>query len=269
MAEAGAGAWLDRLRIRPFFQPIVDLSTGRPLGYEVLSRATAPFGSPAVMFRMARELGLLWDLERACRAAAIEGIAGLPPRLRGSRYFLNVSPQILSDSRFVEGYTLGRLRELGLDQDNIVIEITERDTIRDYARFEALIRHYVTQGFHISLDDFGSGHSSLVMLVRSVPHFLKLDQEIVRQVERTPYKQQLVKALAAFNTSVGASLIAEGVETWSELETLMALGVRKAQGFLLARPLPEPAELEPAIRERLGEIFTRVAVPGAPAAPEG
>ncbi|HEV8578098.1 MAG TPA: EAL domain-containing protein [Thermoanaerobaculia bacterium] len=253
-----AGAWLDRLRIRPFFQPIIDLSSGSPLGYEILSRGTAPFGSPAVMFQVARESDLLWDLERACRTAALQGIAGLPPHLRGSRFFLNVSPQILSDNRFVEGFTLGMLQKLGLDQGNVVIEITEQESIRDYRRFEALIRHYVEQGFRISLDDFGSGHSSLVTLVRCVPHFLKLDHEIVRQVERTPYKQQLVKALVAFSTSVGAELIAEGVETWPELEALVALGVRHAQGFLLARPWPEPMELEPATRERLSRVVQGV-----------
>lgn len=253
-----AGTWLDRLHIRPFFQPIIDLSSGLPLGYEILSRAVAPFGLPAVMFQVARELDLLWDLERACRAAAIQGIATLPPRLRDSQFFLNVSPQILSDSRFVQGFTLGMLRNLGLNQDSVVIEITEHESIHDYARFEALIRHYVGQGFRISLDDFGSGHSSLVTLVRCVPHFLKLDRELVHQVEHTPYKQQLVKALVTFSTSVGAKLIAEGVETWAELETLVALGVRNAQGFLLARPLPQPTGLEPQILERLSRVVQSV-----------
>ncbi len=74
--------WLERLRIRPFFQPIVDLSSGLPLGYEILSRGAAPFGSPEVMFRMAKEMGLLWDLERACRTAAIQKISSLPAALR-------------------------------------------------------------------------------------------------------------------------------------------------------------------------------------------
>jgi EAL domain-containing protein (putative c-di-GMP-specific phosphodiesterase class I) len=256
-------AWLDRLRIRPFFQPILDLTSGQPLGYEILSRGTAPYGSPDVMFRVARELDLLWDLEYACRAAAIQGIAALPATLRGPSFFLNVSPQVLSDSRFVKGFTLGMLRESGLAQDDLVIEITERESIHDYGRFEALIRHYVAQGFRISLDDFGSGHSSLVTLTRCVPHFIKLDRAIVHQLERTPYKQQLVKALVAFCASVGATLIAEGVETWDELETLVAFGVRNAQGFLLARPLPVPAGLEPAIGARLSRVLQQDAGPRA------
>lgn len=249
-----AQAWVEGLAIRPFFQPILDLSTGQPLGYEVLSRGTAPFGPPEVMFRIAKELGVLWDLERACRMAALQRISTLPPRLRASRFFLNVSPQILSDPRFIEGFTLGALRELGLDQESIVIEITEKDSIHDYQRFEELIRHYEGQGFRVSLDDFGSGHSSLVTLVRCVPHFLKLDQEIVRGVERTPYKQKLVRALVAFSNSVDGKLIAEGVETWEELEALIGLGVRHAQGFLLGRPGPEPVAIESGFRERLARL---------------
>lgn len=253
--EPVVSSWVDGLAIRPFFQPIFDLSSGLALGYEVLSRGTAPFGAPEVMFGVARELGVLWDLERACRRAALEHISRLPPRLRASRFFLNVSPQILSDPRFIEGFTLGALRDLGLDQEGIVIEVTEKDSIHDYQRFEELIRHYVGQGFRVSLDDFGSGHSSLVTLVRCVPHFLKLDQEIVRGVERTPYKQKLVKALVAFSHSVDTKLIAEGVETWEELETLVRLGVRHAQGFLLGRPAPHPADIESGLRERLARLI--------------
>ena len=166
-----ARPWVESLGIRPFFQPIVDLSTGQPLGYEVLSRGAPPFESPEAMFCHAKEAGMLWDLERACRTVAIQRISQLPPRLRGARFFLNVSPQILSDARFVEGFTRGMLRERGLDQENIVIEITEKDSIHDYGRFEELIHHYVDQGFRIALDDFGSGHSSLVTLIRCVPHF--------------------------------------------------------------------------------------------------
>jgi|GEM_PF-2287614 len=109
-AVAADTPWLERLRIRPFFQPIVDLSSGLPLGYEILSRGAAPFGSPDVMFRMAKDLDLLWDLERACRTAAIQKIASLPAPLRGSRFFLNVSPQVFSDSRFIEGLNLARYR---------------------------------------------------------------------------------------------------------------------------------------------------------------
>ena len=128
-----------------------------------------------------------------------------------------------------------------------MIEITERESINDRQQFETLLRHYERQGFEIALDDFGSGHSSLVRLVRLVsssPHFLKLDKELVRDIHGHSYKQRLVRSLIGFASSVDAKLIAEGVETREELETLSHLGVRYAQGYLLARPSAEPPQLE-------------------------
>ncbi len=249
--EEQAITWLEDLTIRPFFQPILDLTSGLPLGYEVLSRGTPPYERPEAMFQRARETGLLWDLERCCRTAALHKIASLPPEARKARFFLNVSPRVLSDPRFIQGFTLDLIRELGIDQDLLVMEITEKEAISDFGRFEELIRHYSDQGFRIALDDFGSGHSSLVVLLRSLPHFIKLDQAVVRDVDRVPYKQQLVRALVGFSTSVGTKLIAEGVETWQELETLLRLGVRYAQGFLFAHPQPEPLPLPLPILDRL------------------
>lgn len=251
VSEASAATWGDGFVVRPFFQPIVDLTSGLPLGFEVLSRGTPPFEMPELMFRHARETGLLWDLERACRTAALLKIASLPPDARQTRFFLNVSPQVLSDPRFAQGFTLDLLRDLGIDQDLLVIEITENESVLDFGRFEELVHHYANQGFRIALDDFGSGHSSLVVLLRSLPHFIKLDQEVVRDVDRTPYKQQLVRALVAFSTSVGTKLIAEGVETWRELEALLRLGIRYAQGFLFAHPQSEPALPAGSVRDRL------------------
>jgi len=249
--EVPAAAWPAGVTIRPFFQPILDLTSGLPLGYEVLSRGTPPFEMPEELFRHARETGHLWDLECACRTAALLEIASLPPARRQTRFFLNVSPQVLSDPRFAQGFTLDLLRELGIDQDLLVIEITENESVLDFGRFEELVRHYADQGFRIALDDFGSGHSSLVVLLRSLPHFIKLDQAVVRDVHRIPYKQQLVRALVAFSASVGTKLIAEGVETWQELGALLRLGIRYAQGFLFAHPEPEPLPVPRAILDRL------------------
>jgi EAL domain-containing protein (putative c-di-GMP-specific phosphodiesterase class I) len=256
--------WVERLGLHPVFQPIVDLSTGQPLGYEVLSRGAHPFESPEAMFRDAERLGLLWELELGCRSAAFRRLAELPPSRRGGRFFLNVGPRILFDPRFLAELTRGRLRERGLDPGQIVIEITERDAISDYGRFAAIVRHCVAQGFQVALDDFGSGHSSLVTLIHCAPQFLKLDQAIVRGIDGAPYQQQLVKALAAFSAGVGAQLIAEGVETWPELETLVRLGVRFAQGYLLALPSLAPEGVAPAIRERLAAKGAFVREPSGP-----
>jgi EAL domain-containing protein (putative c-di-GMP-specific phosphodiesterase class I)/GGDEF domain-containing protein len=251
------------------FQPIIDTRTGSPLGWELLSRGLGPEEAPDVLFRCARAEGRLWDLERACRASAARRIAQLPAALRGATFFLNVSPDVLTDPRFRDGFTRTQLARHGLDHRQIVIEITEQGAIGDYERFEQLVRHYAAQGFRIAVDDFGSGHSSLVTLIRSRPDVIKLDREVVRALHERPYQQSLVRSLVSFATSVDTKLVAEGVETWDELETLVRLGVRYVQGFLLARPSPEPclpsvetaARLRSVMRAedaRLGENDERV-----------
>ncbi len=247
--------------IEPHFQPIVHLTTGEVLGYELLSRGSGTLRSPMALFEHARRCGSTWELERACRLAALRGIADLPDVVRGRYlFFINVSPDALENPRFVAGFTLHTVERYGLSQERIVIEITERVSISDYGRFEAAIRHYASQGFRIALDDFGSGHSGLVTLISSRPHFLKLDMAVTRGVHGDPYKQMIVKSMVALAENIGAELVAEGVERWDELESLVSYGVRYAQGFLLGRPATAPALLPEILRRQLSEAAVAVAV---------
>ncbi|HYI00954.1 bifunctional diguanylate cyclase/phosphodiesterase [Hyalangium sp.] len=236
-------AWLwdgDEPRITSVFQPIVDLRTGAPIGYEVLSRGVGPVQAPHVLFSRARVEGVSWELERACWTAAVRRIALLPIEHRRVPFFLNVGPDVLSDPRFRDGSTLELLARHGVSPRQIVLEITETSAFADLEQLQQITRQCMGQGFGIALDDFGAGHSGLVTLVHSAPHFIKLDQALVRDIHRSGYKQFLVKSLAAFASSVDCTLIAEGVETWDELNVLLRLGLRHAQGFLVARPASDP-----------------------------
>jgi EAL domain-containing protein (putative c-di-GMP-specific phosphodiesterase class I) len=213
------------------------------------------------LFEHARRCGNTWELERACRLAALQAIAVLPPAARKQHdFFLNISPDVLENPRFVAGFTLALLEKYGISQKRIVIEITERVSIHDYARFEAAIRHYTGQGFRIALDDFGSGHSGLVTLLSTRPHYLKLDMALTRGLHRDGYKQMIVKSVVALAENIGAALVAEGVENWDELESLAAYGVRYAQGFLLGRPSPVPKALTDDMRMQLTSAALAVAI---------
>jgi EAL domain-containing protein (putative c-di-GMP-specific phosphodiesterase class I)/GGDEF domain-containing protein len=236
-------AWLwngDEPRISSVFQPIVDLMNGEAIGYEVLSRGVGPVQAPHVLFSRARVEGVCWELERACWTAAVRRIAMLPLEERRVPFFFNVGPDVLSDPRFLDGSTLELLARYGVSPRQIVLEITETSAFADSEQLRQLTRQCMGHGFGIALDDFGAGHSGLVTLVHSAPHFIKLDQALVRDIHRHGYRQHLVKSLVAFASSVDTTLIAEGVETWDELEVLLRLGVRYAQGHLVARPATEP-----------------------------
>jgi EAL domain-containing protein (putative c-di-GMP-specific phosphodiesterase class I) len=251
------GNFIKSVQIRPHFHPIVDLFAASVLGFEVLSRGTPPLAAPREMFAEAKRLGVTWELERACRIAALQDISQLPEAFRSLLYFINVSPDIFGDPRFVDKFTQERLREFGIDQKQIVIEITEEKTFEDSKHFGALIAHYTNQGFKIAMDDFGSGYSGLINLIATTPHYLKLDMAIVRDVHKHSYQQKLVKAITAFASSVNARLIAEGVECVEELEVLVRYGVRYAQGFLFGMPEKAPSFLPEEWKRNLREMVEK------------
>jgi EAL domain-containing protein (putative c-di-GMP-specific phosphodiesterase class I)/GGDEF domain-containing protein len=201
------------------------------------------------MFEKAREWNLSWELEYACRDAAFEAVSRLPENRRQKKFFLNVSPHIFSDERFTSGITMETLRQRNLNPENLVIEITETTSVDDYVRFEEIIKHYVSQGYNVALDDFGAGHSGLVTLVAMTPHYIKFDRALISEINRYPYKEKLLKSIIAFGAGVNISTIAEGIETLEELSTLTRLGVDYGQGFFFARPAPEPREIAPEVLE--------------------
>lgn len=242
-------------RITPLFQPIVDLFSGEVFGYEVFSRGEAPFENSRVMFEKAHEWELSFDLDCACRLRAFRVIAALGPEFLHKKFFINISPNIFAEHGFAKGFTLAKLKELGLDQRRIVLEISEAAPVADYDRFEEMIRHYFDQGFSISVDNFGAGHNGLVTLVAAAPNYVKLDYALVSEINTHVYKQHLVKSIRSFASNVESIVIAGGVETAAELETLVRLGVRFAQGYLLAKPCAQPGGVNPETEDTLRRFF--------------
>ena len=252
--EVAVRSIIDKRQITPYFQPVLDLHHGTVLAWEVFSRGPEALSSPAEIFAKAQALGLLSELESVCRNITLRTIARLPSSLRSRSFFINVSPSAAGDPDLRNRDMRADLARLGLDQHNFVIEISERDSVVDYPAFESQIRHYLEQGFKIALDDLGAGNAGLVTLVTCSLHFMKLDMTLSREIHRHSHKQRLVKSLVAFSASVDAALIAEGVETWEELETLARLGVRYAQGFLFARPSRVPSGMSEETRLELRRI---------------
>jgi diguanylate cyclase (GGDEF)-like protein len=241
--------------IQSCFQPIIDLQHGMVLGWEVVSSGPKGLTSPAEMFAAADNLGLRPRLESACRAVALQSIAALPAALRARTFLLHIGLGTLADPMLQQGQVQAELASLGLEQRNVVIEISERESITDYHAFERHLRQYVEQGFRIALDHVGTGHSRLVTLVSCLLHFLKMDLPLARGIQHDTHKQQMVKSLIAFATSVDAVAIADGVESWDELETLARLGVRHAQGGLFGSPDRVPLDISDATRLDIRQLM--------------
>ncbi|MFP4179852.1 MAG: EAL domain-containing protein [Spirochaetaceae bacterium] len=238
-------------RISSYFQPIIDMFGADIFGYELLARGEGEFFSPIDMFSHAEKWQLSWELEYACRYAAIKRINEEIDKLPHASFFINVSPKVFSSSHFQKSFTMDTLKTYGIDSKQLVLEITETASVNDYTLFEETIRHYVEQGFRIALDDFGSGHSGLVTLVATTPHIMKVDKQIVSGIHRSSYKQNLVRAISEFADTVGSSILVEGIESEDELRTAYRLGARYAQGYFFGRPDPEPRKLENQVANTL------------------
>lgn len=211
------------------YHPIVEAETRRVFGYEALARGVLRvLRSPEVMFEVAAEADLLWELSRLCRARAVEGMAG---RLtHGELLFLNVDPQDFADPEFTE-------RSLGVDDPRrVVIEITERTAIKDYPKFRGRLRAFRDAGYRFAVDDAGSGYAGLGSIANLEPDFIKLDMSLIASIDTNFIKQNLVETMVRFANDQGAMVIAEGVERAEEFAAVQELGVHLVQGFYLHRP---------------------------------
>jgi EAL domain-containing protein (putative c-di-GMP-specific phosphodiesterase class I)/GGDEF domain-containing protein len=214
------------------YHPIVEAETKRIFGYEALARGVSrPLRSPEVMFDVAAEADLVWELSRLCRARAIEGIA---TRLKADELlFINVDPLDFNDPAFSEN-------EIE-NPERVVIEITERTAIKDYPKFRDRLKSFRDKGFRFAVDDAGSGYAGLGSIANLEPDFIKLDISLINSIDTNFIKQNLVEGMVRFANEHGAMVIAEGVERAEEFETVKALGVHLVQGFFLHKPSGAPA----------------------------
>jgi diguanylate cyclase (GGDEF)-like protein len=239
------------------YQPVVDLANGDIMGWEALARGPGEghFASPKTMFDFAEEVGTLFQLERACRQQAVKDLGRTE---HNQKLFLNIHPQTLGDPDFRAGETKGLLADHGLKPENVVFEITERHSIRDFTLFHRTLDHYRSQGFLVAIDDAGTGFSGLNRIAMLRPDFIKADMSLVRGASSNPVQRALLETLAIFADKIGCSVIGEGIENESDLSCLISTGVHYGQGFYLGRPSsPKSREIgtqifrvpQPALRD--------------------
>ena len=241
---------LSSLQFNIVYQPIVSFRSGGILGWEALTRGPRDsyFRNPDIIFSFAEEVGLLYPLEKVCRQIAVQQLCELGPE---QKLFLNIHPRTISDPNFVRGETLKLIREVGLQPHNIVFEITERHSIKDYSCFNKTLEHYRSQGFLVAVDDAGSGFSCLQSIAEIRPDFIKIDMSLVRGIHGNPVKRALMETFVTFADKIHSFIIAEGIEEEDELNTIACMGVHYGQGYLLGRPCYPKAVLDEQISVKL------------------
>ena len=226
--------------IRSVYQPIVHLFQKKVIGWEALSRPTGgPFENIEQVFKAAYESQSVWPLERLCRERAMEGLSSFQ---KDELLFLNIEPDSIYDPQFRSERTLKLLRQASLSPEQIVLEVTEHSSVKDFTAFRQTVSYFRTRGFRFAIDDMGSGYSGLVSLAEMQPDFVKIDMALIRDLDKHPMKKELVDTISKFSQKSGIQVIAEGIETVEELESLREIGISLGQGYLLARPAAPPAE---------------------------
>lgn len=216
------------------YHPIIVTRNQEVYGYEALARGSRrELRSPEVLFEVAEEANLLWELGRLLRTRAIEEIS---TAIRDDQFlFLNVDPHDFDDPIFRELDPVA----LGIkDPRNIVFEITERTAIKDYPRFQEHLSALRERGFRFAVDDAGSGYAGLGSIANLAPDYIKLDISLISNIDTNFLKQNLVETMVTFAETHGAQVIAEGVERKEEFETVRDIGVHLTQGFYFHRPKP-------------------------------
>ena len=209
---------------RPVFQPIIELSTGRTVGFEALTRFDDGSRSDET-FAAALDCGLGIELEIVTLEAALRSGRFLPA---GAWLSLNVSPPLAGDTALLGRALASRSRP-------VVLEITENEAIADYAPLHAAVLR-LGPDVRLAVDDAGAGVANFNHLAELRPDFLKIDIGLVRGVHADLGRQAVVVGLVHFAAASGCQVIAEGIETEAELAMVRSLGVTLGQGYLLARP---------------------------------
>ena len=255
--------------IRAVLQPVVKLRAGAArfevFGVESLARgpSRSVLGSPAVFLAYAAQKELLFEADMICIHAALTEVVFLGNTVTT---FLNVQPRSLTNPDFASRLC-DAVRAAGMAEKEIVLELTEQQTIVNPSAFAATLQRLRERGFRIALDDFGEGSSNLNLFQDLHPEFLKISGTFCRGLAHDPFKQIIVQSTAEMAARAGTATVMEAVETAEDAEVLRLLGIDYAQGYFFQRPMPgrELAQLlkggggtsdSPAVLEPLGAVPT-------------
>ncbi|VEG51790.1 PAS/PAC and GAF sensor-containing diguanylate cyclase/phosphodiesterase [Mycolicibacterium aurum] len=210
------------------FQAVHDAATGRVVGVEALARFPCEPFRPDLFFQQAGQLGLGVELETAIVKRVLAKVPLLPDAVFVA---INISPAAALHAPWADLL-------VDVDPARLVLEITEHDAVPNYGALDDVLETCRARGMRIAVDDVGAGFSSFSHVLELAPDFVKIDQSIIRHIDVDDARRRLAQAIAEFAGQIGATVIAEGVESQGELDALVAAGITLAQGYFLSRPKP-------------------------------
>lgn len=231
---------LDEKLLFTVMQPIISVKKKMVIGVEALARGideeSKDIIPPDALFRHAsKDIDLLIKLDRTCREDALAKFKVLREEHKGIILFINVESAILN-SVGPSDHILNAVKRLGLLPHEVILEINESKTPEMDALYD-FSKRYKEYGFMIALDDVGSGFSNLNRIPLLNPNIIKIDRFLITDINKDYHKQEVFKSLVSLSSSIGALVVAEGVETYEEAITVTELGVDMIQGYLISKPV--------------------------------
>ncbi|CAN5603714.1 hypothetical protein BH23CHL7_BH23CHL7_12190 [soil metagenome] len=225
--------------LRAVYQPVVDLRTGAVIAFEGLIRPSPESGvrDPGELFAAAEAAGRTVELDRACLATVLGQANGLAPEQMLS---INLSPRTVEAPQFSVEWIVGQALANQLAPDRLIIELTEHEMIEDLPRLQRNLGALQKAGIRIAIDDVGAGNAGLRLLSQFRFDIVKVDLSLVQDGTRRDSSRAVLSSLSELAGRWGAYMVAEGLETVSQLRAVRELGLSAGQGFLLGRPAPTP-----------------------------
>jgi EAL domain-containing protein (putative c-di-GMP-specific phosphodiesterase class I) len=218
------------------FQPIVDVIDNRIFAHEALVRGVNGEGAGSILSAVDPDNRYAFDQQ--CRVKAIELASSLGLADSGAMLSINFMPNAVYEPRACIRKTLAAAMRTGFPTDRIIFEFTEDEKL-DTAHVLNILRTYRAMGFKSAIDDFGAGHAGLNLLAKFRPDIVKLDMELIRDIDSDAAKRSIVRHTLRMLEELGVMAICEGVETEAEMAVLREQGARYIQGYVLARPVFE------------------------------
>ena len=216
------------------FQPIIDLTSSRVWAYEALVRGPEGQSAFSVLSQVNDENKYRFD--QACRVRAIELAASLFGAQDGVRLSINFMPNAVYEPAACIRASLDAARRVGFPRDRIMFEFTEGERFVDPEHVKRILVEYKRHGFVTALDDFGAGYAGLNLLADLQTDLIKIDMCLIRDIDSHSGRQAILRGVLGIARDLRVDVIAEGIETVAEFETLRSMGITLFQGYLFAKP---------------------------------
>ncbi len=213
------------------FQPIVDINTKTIFAHEALIRGPNGEGAHTILSKVNNDNTYRFD--QACRVKAVRTAAEL--KLKGM-LSINFMPNAVYRPELCISTTLEAAKKYNFLASNIIFEFTEQEIVQDTKHLLNIVTEYKKLGFKTALDDFGAGYAGLNLLANFQPDIIKIDMDLIRDVDTSKTRQTIIKAVTRMCEELNVIVLAEGVETIAERDILLSFGINLFQGYLFCKP---------------------------------